>query len=55
MNLRGIANAAIQSVNPNIPVTVKSPNGFSIDPATRRQVPAYISTEAFGQDRKSVV
>lgn len=49
MNLRGIANAAIQSINPNIPVTVKSPNGFSIDPATRRQVPAYISTEAFGQ------
>lgn len=49
MNLRGIANLAIQSINPNIPVTVESPNGFTIDPATRRQVPVYITTQAFGQ------
>lgn len=49
MNLRGIANAAIQVVNQNIPVTVKSPNGYTVDPATRRQVPAYITTSAQGQ------
>lgn len=49
MNLRGIANAAIQSINPNIPVTVKSPNGFTVDPLTRRQIPAYITQQAQGQ------
>jgi hypothetical protein len=49
MNLRGIANAAIQVINPNIPVTVKSPNGYTTDPATLRQVPAYITTQAQGQ------
>ena len=41
MNLRAIANAATQSINPNKPVTVKVSNGYTIDPATRRQVPAY--------------
>ena len=41
MNLRSIANAATQSINPNAPVTVKVSNGYTIDPATRRQVPAY--------------
>jgi hypothetical protein len=49
MNIRGIANMAIQTVNPNIPVVVKSPNGFTIDPVTRRQVPGYITTDAMGQ------
>jgi hypothetical protein len=49
MNIRGIANMAIQTVNPNIPVVVKSPNGFTIDPNTRRQVPGYINTDAMGQ------
>ena len=41
MNLRAIANAATQSINPNTPVTVKASSGYTIDPATRRQVPAY--------------
>jgi hypothetical protein len=41
MNLRSIANAATQSINPNTPVTVKVSSGYTIDPATRRQVPAY--------------
>ena len=41
MNLRAIANAATQSINPNTPVTVKVSSGYTIDPATRRQVPAY--------------
>lgn len=49
MNVRGIANMAIQTVNPNIPIVVKLPNGFTIDPATRRQVPAYNSINAMGQ------
>lgn len=49
MNLRGIANNAIQGINPNIPVVVQLPNGYTIDPATRKQVPAYTSTPAQGQ------
>ena len=49
MNLRGIANNAVQGINPNIPVVVQLPNGYTIDPATRKQVPAYISTPAQGQ------
>jgi hypothetical protein len=49
LNLRGIANHAIQGVNPNIPVVVRLPNGFTIDPATRKQIPVYADTSAFGQ------
>lgn len=49
MNLRGIANNAIQGINPNIPVVVRLPNGYTIDPLTRKQVPAYIDTPAQGQ------
>lgn len=41
MNLRAIANSATQSINPNTPVTVKVSSGYTTDPATRRQVPAY--------------
>ena len=41
MNLRAIANAATQSINPNTSVTVKVSSGYTIDPATRRQGPAY--------------
>lgn len=43
MNLRAIANAGIQSVNPNIRVTVKKSDGFTLG-AGRRQVPQYITT-----------
>lgn len=49
MNLRGIANNAIQAINPNISVVVRLPNGYSIDPLTRKQVPTYIDTPAQGQ------
>lgn len=49
INVRGIANAAIQVVNPNIPVTVKLPNGYTVDPGTLRQIPAYITQTAQGQ------
>lgn len=41
MNLRAIANSATQSINPNTPVTVKVSSGYTIDPSTRRQIPAY--------------
>lgn len=49
MNLRGIANNAIQGINPNIPVVVRLPAGYTIDPLTRKQVPAYTDTPAKGQ------
>lgn len=41
MNLRAIANSATQSINHNTPITVKVSSGYTIDPVTRRQVPAY--------------
>lgn len=48
MNLRSIANAAIQSINPNIPVIVYVPNGYTVDPDTLRQIPAFITQTGFG-------
>jgi len=48
INLRGIANAAIQSINPNIPVSISVPNGYTIDPDTLIQIPAYTTLAAFG-------
>lgn len=47
MNLRGIANAAIQGVNPNITASLKYPDGYTIDLTTRKQIPNY--TIATGQ------
>lgn len=41
MDLRGIANAASDTVNPNIIVSVKASTGYTINPADRKQVPAY--------------
>lgn len=46
INLRGLANSAIQTINPNIEVTVFVPNGYTIDPATLEQVPVF--TEVAG-------
>lgn len=49
MNLRGLANSAIQGINPNSPMTVRISDGtYAIDPATRRQVPNYIDYPAMG-------
>lgn len=48
MNLRGIANAAIQPINPNISIVVSVPNGYTIDPDTLFQVPAFITETAQG-------
>lgn len=40
MDLRGIANSATSTVNPNIMVSVERSNGFTVDGGAR-QVPAY--------------
>lgn len=48
INLRGIANSAIQSINPNSPMTVRISDGYAIDPATLRQVANYIEYPAMG-------
>lgn len=40
MNLRGIANAATQTVNPNVPVEVRRSTGYALG-AGARQVPTY--------------
>lgn len=48
MNLRGIANAAIQPINQNISIVVRVPNGYTKDPATLRQTPAFIEQTALG-------
>lgn len=43
MDLRGIANAASNTVNPNIIVSVSVSTGYTQDATTLRQVPAYAS------------
>ena len=48
INLRGIANSAIQNINPNSPMTVRISSGYSIDPLTLRQVPNYTEYPAMG-------
>jgi len=49
VNLRGLANSAIQGINPNTPMTVRISDGtYTIDPATLRQVPNYIEYPAMG-------
>lgn len=49
MNLSAMANAAIQGVSPNIPMTVRMPSGYTVDPATLRQVPAFTDIPVAGQ------
>lgn len=41
MDIRGVANQASNTVNPNIIVGVKTSTGYTIDPTTRKQVPQY--------------
>lgn len=48
MDIRGIANGATQTVNPNVAITLRQSSGFTIDPATRKQVPNYTSTPGYG-------
>lgn len=49
MNIRGLANGMIQTINPNIPVTVKISQGFEINPTTLRQEPIFNTYNASGQ------
>lgn len=44
MNLRALANAATRTINPNTDVTAKISSGYTIDPVTRKQIPAYTTT-----------
>lgn len=44
MDLRGLANAASDTVNPNIIVGVVTSTGYTQDPETLKQVPAYATT-----------
>lgn len=49
MDLRGIANSVSSVVNPNIPVTIRVSDGYTIG-AGRKQVPAYLpDVDGFGQ------
>ena len=49
MNLRSLANAATQTINPNIALTVYVSNGtYTINPATLRQEPVFTTYEAYG-------
>ena len=41
MDLRGLANGVTTSVNPNITVTVKRSAGYTVDPLSLKQMPAY--------------
>lgn len=43
INLRGIANTAIQGINPNREITLRT-GTYEIDPATLLQVPVYTDT-----------
>lgn len=48
MDIRGIANGATQSINPNVAITLRQSTGYIIDPTTRKQVPNYTSTPGYG-------
>lgn len=41
MDLRGISNSISNTVNPNVIGVVRRCTGYTIDPATRKQVPSY--------------
>lgn len=46
INVRLAANTAIQVVNPNEGGTLYLSTGFTVDPATRKQVPTFAAGEA---------
>lgn len=48
MDIRGIANGATQSINPNVAITLRQSTGYTKDPATLKQVPTYTSTPGYG-------
>jgi len=48
MDLRSIANATANVVNPNVAVTIKTSAGYSVG-GGRKQVPLYTETSGFAQ------
>ena len=48
MDLRGIANSVTSQVNPNVAVTVRRSNGYTVG-AGLKQVPAYVDTTGYAQ------
>ncbi len=49
MNLRGLVNRAVQGVNPDLPITWQSSQGYSTDPASGVSTPNYITQTVYGQ------
>jgi len=41
VDIRGIANSVSNVINPNVSATVRVSSGYTIDPATLKQVPSY--------------
>jgi hypothetical protein len=48
LNLRTIANQAIQPINPDIAITAYVPDGYDVDPGTLTQIPVFITETGFG-------
>lgn len=48
LDLRTIANGAIQGINPDLQITILQPDGYAIDPGTLVQVPNWIEQPALG-------
>ena len=48
INLRGIANSAIQQINSIQLIKIGAPNGYTVDPDTLLQMPAYTQLTAQG-------
>ena len=49
MDVRSLANNAIQSINSDIIVTIRSSTGFGIDPNSLRQIPVYLEHSGIAQ------
>lgn len=49
MDLRSIANNAVQTINSDISVVVQISTGFTIDPTNSKQVPTYNEISGFAQ------
>lgn len=48
MDLRGLANDATSTINPNEFVTIKSSNGYTVG-AGARQIPSYVEASGYAQ------
>lgn len=48
INVRSIANMAIQPINQNTGISLFLPNGMTVDPLTRKQIPVFIESVVAG-------